>query len=256
MLTVSKQKAFMNYDYYNREERAICAHLFRLLHDIIPPVSSGDHFYSFLKKSGYQGSLHDPNKVGIYCEVALIRDAYYARKPNIEQFMDRLVQEIAFLQKSNDYRTFSELPEILRNPSRTHPKQIRRKASREGIQLSSDEKSVYGFVEAVFNAKPDLVITFDNSIIAYEAKYTQQFDSTQIERTKNIAKIWSNLLYKDLGFDTCPNQLVSTIGPECFGAQISWEWIFDLSKKIYQVDDRTYRAFRNAVDFIANDIAC
>jgi hypothetical protein len=246
----------MNYDYYNREERALCAHLFRLLHDIIPPRGNGEGLNNLLLKSGYPGELDNPDSVGIYCEVALIRDAYFARKPNVHNFMDQLVNEVAHLQNVINYRLYSDLPRVLQDPSRTHPKQIRWKAKSEEIPLSKGEKSIYGFIQAMFNAKPDLVITFDKSIYTYEAKYTQPFDATQIERTKEIATIWKNILYQDLGFDTIPDLYISTIGPECYEAEVSWEWIFELAKNYYLPEDRTYKALENAVKFIENEVAC
>jgi hypothetical protein len=106
----------LKYEYYNREERALCAHLFRLLHDLIPPNRNGEEFRRFLIKSGYSGSIINYETAVIYCEVALIRDAYYARKPNTQNFMDQLVEAVATLENVQQIRTFSALPEVLKNP--------------------------------------------------------------------------------------------------------------------------------------------
>jgi len=84
----------MDYDYYNREERALCSHLFRLLHEWITPEGNKDLFIRFLNQSGLvanNGNLGEPR---IYTEVALIRDSYYHRKPDVVPFMDDLAREI------------------------------------------------------------------------------------------------------------------------------------------------------------------
>lgn len=83
------------YDTYNREERYICAHLFRLLQEWASPVASGHQFAAFLKKSGVEVAREASRPTDIFFEVALIRDAYFACKPEVEEFMDRLAGVVA-----------------------------------------------------------------------------------------------------------------------------------------------------------------
>ena len=129
----------MDYDYYNREERALCAHLFRLLHEWIAPASESTLITRFLNQSGLVVKQQDLGVIKIYTEVALIRDAYFHRRPLIEPFMDELANEIIHQEDLSQVRLFSELPDVLKDPSQTHPGQIRRKAKDLGIDLSSDE---------------------------------------------------------------------------------------------------------------------
>lgn len=106
----------MNYDDYNREERAICAHLFRLLHEQIEKnwESPFGKFLSKieLKEQGFDLTNLKFENIGIYCEVAIIRDAYQNKKPEIFQFMDNLTKIIMQQEEINVCRLFSELPDI------------------------------------------------------------------------------------------------------------------------------------------------
>ena len=240
----------MNYDDYNREERALCAHLFRLLHEWIAQDSDKVFIVRFLNQSGLSAKHPDLENIKIYTEVALIRDAYFHRKPNVESFMDDLAREVIRQENLSDVRLFSELPNNLKDPSQTHPGQIRRKASETGISLSHDEESLYGAIQGMFNAKPDLAITTKDSIIVYEAKYTQRFDERQLKRTENIGQVWSRLLHDDLGFENPPRMIVSRIGPKVFGPEISWEWIYQLASETYPSNDRTYVALNSAIAYL------
>lgn len=245
----------MEYDSYNREERYLCAHLFRLLHEWVGPSAPEDQFAGFLKKSGLDESSTIELPVGIFFEVALIRDAYFAIKPDVGEFMDHLVSVVARQEKLENFTSFSHLPKVLQDPSQTHPKQIRRKAESEGIQLSEEDSRLYGAVQGMFNAKPDLAITLPGVIIAYEAKFTQPFDPEQTSRTESIAQVWSEVLFEDLGFDNPPDTLVATIGPRRAGPDISWEWLSDRVGEIYPPEDRTYIAMQNAVDLLSDNTA-
>lgn len=243
----------MDYDFYNREERALCSHLFRLLHEWITPSSDTVFISRFLGQSGYVGQQEDLREIKIYTEVALIRDAYFHRKPDVEQFIDDLAGEIIAQEELGDVRVYSELPDVLKNPSETHPGQIRRKAKDIGIELTREENSLYGAMQGMFNAKPDMAIALSDSLIVYEAKYTQPFDDRQLERTENIGQVWRKLLYGDLGFDSPPSLKVSTIGPAAFKPDVSWEWVFELVQQTYPAGDRTYVAIGNAVDYLAEN---
>ena len=241
----------MDYDYYNREERALCSHLFRLLHEWIVPGGGSTLIGRFLSQSGLVEGQQDLGEIKIYVEVALIRDAYFHRKPSIEPFMNDLAMEIIDQEHLSQVRIYSDLPDILKDSAQTHPGQIRRKAKDHDIDLSRDENSLYGAIQGMFNAKPDLAIATGDSLIVYEAKYTQPFNEQQLKRTDRICQVWSKLLYGDLGFESPPKAIVSKIGPEVFNPEVSWEWIFDLAKLTYPATDRTYIAMRNAVKYLS-----
>jgi len=166
----------MKYDLYNREERALCSHLFRLLHEKLVD-SPRDSALSKVLNIVHKKNLVFKNKetrinfaslrfdnVGIFSEVALIRDAYENLKPNVNDFMDELTEIIKRQENVNECRLYSQLPKVLCDCRETHPKQIRAKAHSEGVSLSTDEMRVYGAVQAMFNAKPDLAITVDNHL--------------------------------------------------------------------------------------------
>jgi len=227
--------AHPDYDRYNREERYICAHLFRLLHE---PV--GD--YLALRRF-----IGDTSKVvgfRIFVEVALIRDAYHERRSNPSEFMDALVRIVADQENIRAYRTYSQLPVDLCTPHLTHPRQIREKGAK---CLTKDEMRVYGSVQGMFNAKPDLVVCVGHKLFVYEAKLTLGFDNEQFMRTKHIAEIWAKLLHHDLGFECMPAVQVRTLGLAKCKPDISWEFVKQTAEKVYPADDRSRCALAQAV---------
>jgi hypothetical protein len=226
-----------NYDNYNREERFICSHLFRLLHE---PHDKYRAIRYFLDKTDLKGSFK------IYAEVALIRDAYFVRKPNHLDFMNRLVEVGMKQEDVQDCRLYGELPSPLNDASKTHPKQIKQKANDE---LSNDEKKVYGSIQGMFNAKPDLLICWGDNLWIYEAKFTLDFDRFQLKRTENIAEVWASLLYEDLGFNGIPNVRVLTLGFKKFNPDVSWEDIAGIAANVYPKSDNTRIALENALQF-------
>ena len=231
----------MDYDLYNREERYLCSHLFRLLHE---PTDSYYALRIFL------GAGSELPLFRIFSEVALIRDAYFVRCPNVAQFMDDMVRMIMRQESVHECRLYSELPDDLRNWRKTHPKQIRFKA---GKQLSSGEQIVYGAMQGMFNAKPDLAICLENTLLVYEAKFTLGFDAEQTARTERIAEVWAKLLYGDIGFENEPGDVqVRTLGLAKFSPDISWEDIGRIAERIYPTGDRTRVALENAVSFATN----
>ena len=225
----------MNYDYYNREERYICSHLFRLLHE---PM---DGYFGLRQFTGRSSAL---SSFRIFSEVALIRDAYRARLPNVTTMMDDIVRLIMVQESVEDCRLYSRLPEELRDVKKTHPKQIKLKA---GDQLTRSEIIVYGAMQGMFNAKPDLVICTESSIAVYEAKYTLGFNQDQLERTEKIAQVWAELLYLDLGFKEKPEVRVLKLGLSRYSPDVSWESVSEIADKIYPVGDRTRLALRNTL---------
>lgn len=180
-------------DRYNREERYICTHLFRLLHE---PTKD------FLALRRFLGGNSDVAEFRIFAEVALIRDAYHERRGNPNPFMDALVAIVAQQENVSECRLYSQLePVELCTPHLTHPRQIRFKAAGT---LSEHENAVYGAVQGMFNAKPDLVVCIGSQLLVYEAKLTLGFDKLQLRRTQNIAKVWAQLLFRDLGYQSPP----------------------------------------------------
>lgn len=248
-----------NYDYYNREERAICAHLFRLLHERIidKDASPLGQFLKILSQSDIEfkngtadfGTLKFSN-VAIYCEASIIRDAYQNAKPNVNGFMDKLTRLIMKQEKVEDCRLYSELPDPLNNISSTHPKQIRQKADSKDIKLTEGESKVFGAMQGMFNAKPDLVITIDNLLLVCEAKHTEKFDDEQLNRTWNISEVWSELLYDDFGFSEKPVYTVFKLGASDFKPHISWTDVSRIADETYSEDDRTRIAIKSGLQLL------
>ena len=242
------------YDIYNREERAICAHLFRLLHEKITEneKSALGLFLAQLQKNrpDFRFPSWRYENVGVFCEVAIIRDVFQNLKPSVNEFMDSLTKLIMIQEGIQSCRLYSELPEILNNPKLTHPKQIRQKAATEGIEFTQNESKVYGAMQGMFNAKPDLVITIDNILLVFEAKFTESFDDEQLKRTKNISEIWSNLLFRDFGFSEKPEYLVIKLGSSRYGADISWAEILEIAKGVYNESDRSFIVLKHGVTLL------
>jgi hypothetical protein len=188
--------------------------------------------------------------VAIFCEASIIRDAYQNLKPDINPFMDSLTRLIMQQEGISDCRLFSELPEKLNNPKQTHPKQIRQKANAVNIQLSNSESIVYGAMQGMFNAKPDLVIVIDNLLLVCEAKHTEPFDDEQLKRTWNIAQVWATLLYKDIGFTELPIYTVFKLGAASFNPHINWTDCLKISNNTYKENDRTRIAIEAGTELL------
>ncbi len=227
--------AHLDYDHYNREERYLCSHLFRLLHE---PKDD----YAVLRK--FTGGVPEITDFRIFAEVALIRDAYHVRKANPFDYMDSIVRMVAGQEQVTDYRSYSGLPEELRTPHLTHPRQILQKG---GDILTADEKKIYGSLQGMFNAKPDLAICCGQELFVYEAKWTLGFDSEQLRRTENIAAIWAKLLYRDLGFSAEPVVKVKKLGLEKFKPDVSWEALYVIACDVYPESDRSRQALTQAI---------
>jgi len=136
------------YSEYNREERNLCAHLFRLLLMDHPD-------YGPLKEFTGDPELENPR---LYTEAALLRDAYQVRKPAVNALIDEVCRIIIKQEDLSECRLYSELPDVLKDPGRTHPKQIRDKADKAGISLTEDEGILFASLQGMFNAKPDLMV--------------------------------------------------------------------------------------------------
>ena len=225
----------MRYDQYNREERYLCCHLFRLLHE---PANGYGPLRTFL------GGAEDIEGFSLFVEVALIRDAYRHRRSDPASFMDSLVALIARQQGVDGCRCYSLLDTDLCNPALTHPRDI----SRKGLsRLTAEESKVYGVMSAMFNAKPDLVIVLANRIVVFEAKFTLGFDPKQLARTRAIGEVWATLLHEDLGYARPPAVDVRTLGMSRFSPDVSWEQVAKIAADTYPPEDRSRAAFERAV---------
>ena len=84
-------------------------------------------------------------------------------------------------------------------------------------------------------------------LLIYEAKYTLRFDRAQLQRTKYIGQIWSELLFRDLGFSTQPVADVRTLGLERFSPNASREHVYGLVVQQWGEDDFSTRVLRRAL---------
>lgn len=249
-----------NYDKFNREERAICAHLFRLLHEFLDKGNNsplGRLINILLERkiisdNSFESSNHlDFSNVSIFTEVAIIRDYFYVNKTNPTVYMDKLVALIMAQEKiSDDCRLYSELGDPLNNPKKTHPKQIRQKALDSNINLTRNELRVYGSLQGMFNAKPDLVLAVDNKLIVIEAKFTEKFDDEQLVRTRKITQVWKELLYQEFGFKQKPDSAIVKLGASKFNADINWNDICKIARLVYPPKDRSMIAFETGLKLL------
>ncbi len=230
-------EAHLDYTIYNREERDICAHLFRLLLEDQPNWGPLCQFLGV-------EAVANPR---VYCEVALIRDAYHARKPDSDEFMTELVELVAQQEQVANHTPFQKLPDVIKDPCRTHPKQIRFKLKDEYGELSESDNAVYGAVQGMFNAKPDLVVCTDEGVYIYEAKYTMPFDEEQLRRTCAIGEVWGKLLFPDLGQAGPFEPKVMKLGLDRYGPDISWTQVHSIAESVWGGDDFSVKVFEKAV---------
>src|SRR5690606_28461485 len=149
-----------DYDYlkYNREERDLCAHLFRLLLD-------DQKDWKPLKKFLRKDSVANPR---IYCEVSIILHGYVARNGEIHDYMHELCELIAEMNEVKNYMKFQNIPEEFQKASKNI--YSKRKIEKALENYSGDElqkileynqepnTSVYRTLQSMFNAKPDLAV--------------------------------------------------------------------------------------------------
>lgn len=223
----------LRYIEYNREERNLCAHLFRLLLEDQPNWGPLQEFLGVK-------SVTNPQ---IYCEVALIRDAYHVRKPDIQSYIEQLCQVLARQNSIDSYTEYASLPIEFRDCMKTNPKQLYYKLREAGLLKSKADTIVYGSLQAMFNAKPDLVICTGSELFVYEAKLSLDFDQEQLERTRKIAEVWSEVLYPDLGFDRPPQVNIRKLGLDRYNPDISWEKVYEMAKNHWNEGDLSVRVF-------------
>ncbi len=151
------------------------------------------------------------------------------------------------------YIKFSDLPEKIQNPEKTHPKQIKYKLEEAGKLKSEEDRKVYGSLQGMFNAKPDLAVCTGNKLFIYEAKYTSSFDEEQMRRTMNIGKIWAEteILYTGLGFDEPPDVEVYKLGLKRFNPDVSWEQVYEIAQDHWGRDDFSTKVFSKVLKLVA-----
>lgn len=248
------------YDHYNREERALCSHLFRLLHEPArfpepdPPIAQFARLLASSEIWEDRPSLSqvtDWQQARVYSEVALLRDAYAARSNSAEQdeLMDRIVCEVSRLKDVNDCISWSELMSQLAG-SRIHPSKLMNELEKRALSvLIQGGREVYSAIQNMFNSKPDMAITFDGHIVLIEAKLTQRFDTAQMKRAEEIRQVWASALYKDLGLDGPPKACaVAKLGASRRVADITWGDVAGIAARHYSEGDRSRQAFEYAVE--------
>ena len=257
-------KDIKQYDTFNREERAICAHLFRLLHHnldkkeesplgkFIDILSTKSLVFTPNKRENPLQNLDYSKNVAIYCEVALIRDYYNICSANEkEEFLDKVIQIID--NNQNICTSISELKRKLKNNKLPHPSRIKYNFKDDFKLLPKKEREFYNTLQGVFNAKPDMAITIDNILGVGEAKLTEPFDTKQLKLTHCIAQIWSELLYKNLGFIEQPHYAVFKIGKTntkrtVIKSDIDWLEVYKIAQETYiNKKDRTLLAIKAGV---------
>jgi len=221
---------------YNREERNICAHLFRLLLEDQPE-------WRPLKQFLGVSEVRNP---AVYCEASIIRDAYHVRRRNAAEFVHSLCELTAEQRGIDMYTRFADLPEDICSQHKTHPRQIAWKLKERGLLTADADAAVYGALQGLFNAKPDLVICEGETLWVYEAKFTQKFDDKQMQRTREIADIWACLLHRDLGFSDSPAVEVRRLGLRPEESDITWKDVCGIARGFWNADDFSLRVLNSA----------
>jgi hypothetical protein len=226
----------MQHDTYTCEERNLCAHLFRLLHE---PANSYAALRAF---TGWKQG--DMPWFRVFLEVLLVRDVYTERVQDRDQFMDNLVNAVAMTGGLSNYTHFLKLPQVLRTSQQTHPWQIAMKMRRIGFQPKRDDFKVYSFLQPLFTTGPMLVVCLPGELLLYKVKASGAFDEEQYKRLHRIGAIWREVLYADLGYDAPPGVKIVRLGPGCVaGCDVSWEQVFSIAQEIYPHDDNSCRIF-------------
>lgn len=249
-----------SYDRYNREERALCSHLFRLLHEPAPSAELEPPIVQFARLLIDNREIEwigDPNlspkadwqQVRMYSEVALLRDAYKDRLTRAEhdEFMDEIVAEVSRIENVNDCISWSELM-AQQTKGRIHPRRVLNTLENRGLSsLIDGNQAVYCTIQSMFNSKPDMALTFNGHLVLIEAKFTQKRDGKQIALARKIVRVWASILYEDLGFAELPKAYaVATLGAH--KDDITWSDVANIADQYYNENDISRRAFRYAVD--------
>ncbi len=253
------------YDNYNREERSLCAHLFRLLHEKLE-LGAESPLGRFLTRAGIAPPTF--HSACIYAEVSLIRDAYLYRKQlsasssndYIAPFLDEMVRLIAQLEGCSQYVLYTNLPRPLNVPASTHPRQIHDKiVSKTKLNppraFSNEERKVFKLMKEIFLTRPDHAIAVDGALVVVETALAMPLTSERMALTRKIAHVWANLLYPDFGFEQPPQWRVCSLSriPLQKNEQqpdMTWFDIREIARATYPATDRTVIALNAACDWM------
>lgn len=198
------------YQEYNREERDLCAHLFRLL------LLDQEKWWPLRDFLGI-GREVDIGQPQVFCEVALIRDVFHAKKKQdgdgAREFMIKLTELVARKLRVASYTPFGKLlPEDLQDFDKTHPRQILMKLKKQDAPVTEYDEQVYEKIQSLFSAKPDLLVSCSGKFYVYEAKFCLGFTDSQLALTELIAKVWKEMLFNDLGYEQIPDYELRVLG--------------------------------------------
>jgi hypothetical protein len=248
----------MNFSNIFREERHYCNHFFRLLcHDKEGGgINSG--LGAILNEIGISGcdSTSAISNAQIYTEVAVFRDVFAACDSK-EDFLDNLYKHFLPII-SEQYKDKIENPitpgEIRKHIGQIHPNRYGLAVSNFG---SKDDINFYREFSALFNAKPDFLIKFENKMYWIEAKFWEAFNLKQLQRTRNIATLCSSDLFAEY-FNNDESRIIllgsnrrhkkaQSIENTHF---LSWESCYEIAKKLLPHGDNNYTtmAFKQMLD--------
>ena len=191
-----------------REERHYCAHLFRLLcHEKeIGGAQSGLARFLALAKVDVPNDLATIAQAEFFVEVAVFRDFYqvhHDRRAFLADLYDAFLPLVAPLYGG---RIDKPVRTGEFDHEKVHPKDF---AWEVGHRPDQREQDVLFYREfsALFNAKPDLLIICGGRMLWFEVKFWVPFDSSQLQRTKNIAALCSSSLFASV-FDGMPSEVL------------------------------------------------
>lgn len=176
----------------NREERYYCNHFFRLLCHELETGGPDSGLRAVLEELGFAVS-DDPKEISsaeVYTEVAIFRDVF-AAESNKDAFLEMLYDDmlpILMEQLNNQVREPIRPAEVRAEVGKVHPNQYSEKVERFGTH---NDILFYGEFSALFSAKPDFLVNWSGYSLWFEAKFRESFDSSQLQKTKNIAQLCS-----------------------------------------------------------------
>jgi len=176
----------------NREERYYCNHFFRLLCHELEKGGPDSGLRAVLEELDF-AEYDDPKEISsaeVYTEVAIFRDVF-AAELNKDSFLEILYDDVLPIlmeQYKNRIRGPIRPAEVSAEVGKVHPNQYGEKVEQFG---TPDDVLFYREFSALFNAKPDFLINWSGYSLWFEAKFWESFDSSQLQRTKNIAQLCS-----------------------------------------------------------------
>ncbi len=206
------------YDSYNREERALCSHLFQILHDGL-----GDK-----PKEYYLKTLIDHTMSNLRIRPAFVSGDIVSAWNKAALPCATIYTEVALLRDAVKHKVVDS--DVVREQIKSLNAPHHGKSDPVGWSY-----------RGILSAKPDLVIAFPNLLLVFEIKFTLPFDEKQLTRTRDLVETWRHLRIKDSGLPlwselgVCGEApyAVLTIGDERRAPDLSWQSIFDVMKPEY-----------------------